>query len=154
MRKITFNFWVTYLKVISLFFAALGMMWLLIGSFDPLGIYDREFAKAFWGSETLPADAKTAFQFVLGPFGSTTAGYFILQYFIAKHAYANRQLWGYNAILTAFFTWFISDTLFSLYKGAYFNVMLANVPSLLAMLPIVFTKKFFKNQDLSKQRDK
>lgn len=144
MRKVNFNFWVSYLKVVSLFFAAMGIMWILVGSFDPFGLYDREFAKAFWQRENLPQDAKIAFQFILGPFGSTTTGYFILQFFIAKNAYASRQLWGYNAILVAFFVWFFTDTLFSMYKGAYFNIMFANIPSLLAMLPIVFTKKFFK----------
>ena len=142
--KITFNFWVAYLKGISIFFALMGLMWVVVGSFDPFGLYDTAFAKAFWGEENLPKDAQTAFQFILGPFGATTSGYFIMQYFIAKHAYAKRELWAYNAILTAFFVWFLTDTTFSLSKGAYFNILFANIPSLVAMLPIIFTREHLK----------
>ncbi len=138
-----FNFWVKYLKFVSLFFAALGVMWAVIGSFDPLGIYEKYFAQAFWGRDLLPTDAKRTFRFILGPFGATSAGYFILQFFIAKHAYANRNMWGYNAMITAFLVWFILDTSISLLHKVYFNIVMANVPSLLLMLPIFFTKKYF-----------
>jgi len=98
-----FSFWVSYLKFISLFFAAMGIIWAVVGSFDPFGIYDSYFAQTFWGTATLPKDAKIATRFILGPFGATSAGYFILQYFIAKHAFAKRELWAYNAIMVAFF---------------------------------------------------
>jgi len=118
-------------------------MWALIGSFDPFGIYDQAYATSFWNTEQLPPDAQIATQFLLGPLGATSASYFILQYFIAKHAYANKQLWGYQAILFAFFFWFILDTSVSFYHKAYFNILIANLPALLAMLPIVFTRKYF-----------
>lgn len=139
----SFEFWVNYLKAISLFFAFMGTLWAVIGSFDPFGIYDELFANTFWQTDELPKDAQIATRFLLGPFGATSAGYFILQYFIAKHAYAQRQLWAYYAILTAFFFWFILDSVMCLYYGGYFNILMANIPSLLAMLPIVFTRKYF-----------
>lgn len=142
-KKSNFNFWVKYLKFISIFFAALGFMWMLVGSLDPFGIWDKAFAKAFWAKETLPEDAQMALKFILGPFGATAAGFFTLQYFIAKHAYSKKELWAYNAILIGFFIWFFTDTLFCIVKGAYFNVLLANIPALLAMLPIIFTRKHF-----------
>jgi len=103
MTDKNFNFWVSYLKIISLFFAAMGVMWAVVGSFDPFGIYDSYFANAFWEVDTLPKDAKIATRFLLGPFGATSAGYFILQYFIAKYAFAKRELWAYQAIIFAFF---------------------------------------------------
>jgi hypothetical protein len=138
-----FRFWVRYLEGISLFFAALGVLWAVAGSFDPLGVYDHYFARTFWGSDALPPDARTAFRFILGPFGATSAGYFILQYCIARYAFARREKWAYGAILTAFFAWFVIDTGMCLWYGGYFNILMANVPSLLAMLPIVFTRKYF-----------
>ena len=36
----SFSTWIKYLKVISLFMAGLGVLWAVLGSFDPLGIYD------------------------------------------------------------------------------------------------------------------
>jgi hypothetical protein len=143
MNNKSFLFWTKYLQVVSLLFSAIGLMWLVVGSFDPFGIYDTAFARTFWHTDTLPSDVRTAFRFILGPFGATSAGYFILQYFIAKYAYALRLRWGYNAIMVAFFFWFFTDTAFSLWMGAYFNVLMANIPSLIAMLPIIFTRRYF-----------
>lgn len=122
----------------------MGAMWAILGSFDPFGIYDSLFAKSFFGTEKLPTDVKRATEFILGPFGATSSGYFILQFFIAKYAYAKKELWAYQAILSAFFFWFVLDTFMSWWHGAYFNIMMANIPSLMAMLPIVFTKKYFQ----------
>lgn len=139
-----FNFWVSYLKFVSLFFVAMGVMWAVVGSFDPFDIYDSYFAQAFWGTDTLPNDAKIATRFILGPFGATSAGYFILQYFIAKYAFAKRELWAYNAIMVAFFFWFLLDSAMCIYHKGYFNILIANVTSLIAMMPIVFTRKYFQ----------
>ena len=139
----TFRKWVIYLQSISIFFAAMGVMWAVTGSFDPFGIYDRLFALAFWGQENLPADARKAFRFILGPFGATSAGYFILQFYIAKHAYSRREIWAYKAIWAAFLCWFFLDTGMCLYYGGYFNILMANIPALLAILPIVLTRKYF-----------
>jgi hypothetical protein len=138
-----FYFWVSYLKVISLLFAFLGAFWAITGSFDPFGIYNRAFAQTFWNADTLPPDAQRTFSFILGPFGATSAGYFILQFFIAKHAYSYRQLWGYNAVVIAFLVWLILDTSMCLIHKGYFNIFFANIPSLIAMLPIFFTRQFF-----------
>lgn len=138
-----FHFWVNYLKGISLFFAFMGVVWAIVGSFDPFGIYDHYFAQTFWGTATLPEDARIATRFLLGPFGATSAGYFILQYFIAKHAFAKRELWAYNAIIFAFLFWFVLDTAMCLYYGGYFNILMANVTSLVGMLPVFFTRRYF-----------
>ncbi|HTF81827.1 MAG TPA: hypothetical protein VL947_08885 [Cytophagales bacterium] len=141
-----FKFWVGYLKVASLFFALMGAMWALLGSFDPIGVYDHAFAQAFWGTDQLPADAQKAFSFILGPFGATTAAYFVMQYYIAVHAYAQRQRWGYDAIVVPFVGWFVLDTTMSLIHKAYFNILIANIPCLLVMLPIFFTRRYFKEK--------
>lgn len=138
-----FLFWVKYLKVISVFFSVMGIMWAVIGSFDPFGLYDYYFAQCFWNANELPSDAKRATTFLLGPFGATSAGYFILQYFIAKHAYAKKELWAYHAIVFGFSFWFILDTTMCLYHGGYFNILIANVSSLAAMLPVFFTRRYF-----------
>lgn len=138
-----FEFWVKYLKFVSLFFVFLGLFWAYTGTFDPLGIYDYYFAKAFWGLEELPADVEKTKRFILGILGATSSGYFMIQYFVAKYAYANRELWAYNAIIAGFLIWFVNDCMMSTYHGAYFNLIMANFPAFLMMAPILFTKKYF-----------
>jgi len=142
-----FAFWVKYLKVVSIFLFLLGVFWSIAGSFDPFGLYDRMFANSFWNSDVLPPDVERTKSFLLGPFGATSAGYFLLQYFITKYAYAQRQLWSYYAIVYAFLFWFILDTSMSLVHGAYFNILLANITSLIMMAPIFFTRKYFFQKD-------
>ncbi len=139
----SFNFWLNYLRYTSLFFAFMGLMWAVLGSFDPFGIYDQMMSQAFFNTNELPTAAKRVFRFVLAPFGATAMGYFILQYYIATHAVAKREKWGLNAITIAFFAWFFLDTTLSIMHGAWFNVMMANIPSLIAMTPPLYY--FYKN---------
>ncbi len=140
----SFRFWVNYLRIVSIIFAAMGLMWAVLGSFDPFGLYDASMAEAFFGQDDLPADAKRVFSFSLAPFGMTALGYFILQYFIATYAFAKKERWAFVAITSAFSIWFIGDTVLSLQHGAAFNVLFANIPSLIAMLPIfIFTPQHF-----------
>ena len=142
-----FEFWVKYLKFVSLFFVFMGLYWAYAGTFDPFGIYDHYFAKAFWNLDELPADAERTKRFALGLLGATSAGYFTIQYFVARYAYAKRELWAYNGIVVGFLVWFMNDCIMTTYHGAYFNLLFANLPSLLMMLPIVFTRKFFIKKD-------
>jgi hypothetical protein len=139
------GFWVRYLEVISLVFAGLGAMWALLGSFDPFGLYEARMAEAFFQRPTLPPEAQRTFAFVLGPFGATSLGYFLLQFFLVRHAFAQRQPWAWRAVFVPFLAWFFLDTAVSLARGALFNVLLANVPSLLAMLPpMLLTRRDFR----------
>ena len=78
-----FEFWVKYFKFISLFFVGLSLFWAYSVTFDPFGIYDYFFAKSFWNLEQLPSDVARTKRFILGPLGTTSAGYFTLQYFIS-----------------------------------------------------------------------
>ncbi len=139
-----FEFWVKYLKGVSLFFAAMGVLWSVLGSPDPMGIYEKAMAQTFYNQDKLPEIVSRTSRFIFAPFGATAAGYFILQYFIAKNAFAKRELWGWQAIMFAFFFWFFLDTTMSATHGAWFNILFANVTSLILMLPILFTRKYFK----------
>ena len=139
-----FDFWVKYLKIVSLFFVGMGVMWAVLGAADPFGIYETAMAQTFYNQDELPEDVSRTFRFILAPFGMTMAGYFLLQYFIVKNAFAKRELWGWQAIMIAFFSWFIVDTIMSAIHGAWFNIIMANIPSLIAMSPIVFMRKYFK----------
>lgn len=137
-----FDRWIAYFKFVSLFFAALSLVWIVIGSFDPFGLYDKAFARSLWYTDTLPPDAQIAFRFLLGPLGATNSGFFMLQYFVVKHALAQRQRWSYRAIITAFLSWFLLDTGSCLYLEAYFNILLVNLPALLTMVPMVWMRKY------------
>lgn len=105
-----FQLWRRCLLILSALFALQAVSWALIGSFDPFGWYMSHMARAIWGAERLPTDARRAFAFALVPFGASTAAYFLLIFLIAKHAFPWRDLWAYQAVVTATLAWFILDT--------------------------------------------
>ena len=143
-----FEFWRKYLMIASIVFALQGVSWAVIGSFDPFGIYDGIWAQQMFGADELPADAARARSFLLGPFGATDAGYFILVFFLARYGWAERKRWAHTAVSAAVACWFVLDTTVCLIHGVYFNVLVVNLPAI-AMLapPLVFTYKEFRAAD-------
>lgn len=130
-----FRFWTSYLRALSLSFAAASAYWAVAGAFDPFGVYETRMARAFFGTPVLPAEAERVFSFVLAPFGATSLGYFVLQLFLVHVAFPRREPWAWWAVASAFAIWFVLDTALSLAHGARFNVALANLPALVAMAP-------------------
>lgn len=141
--RLTFEQWILYFKGVSVFLLLLGVFWAISGSFDPLGIWDGQFAKAFYNQELLSNGVARAKAFILVPLGATNAAYFMLQYFIVDNALRRKEKWAYNAILIGFVFWFVLDSAMSFYHGAAFNVLLANLPCLVLMSPLFFLRKGF-----------
>jgi hypothetical protein len=144
MTDSKFRYLVRYTQVVSIVFALLGLIWAVTGYTDPFGIYESLMAESLWGTETFTDEAKDTFQFLLVPLGSTCAGYFTMQFFIATYAFGNREKWGYKAIIIPFFVWFFIDTSLCLLHGALFNIYFANITSLATMVPVILSYKYFR----------
>lgn len=119
------------LLVLSALFAVQGLVWAVLGSFDPFGLYDRWLAQALFGSTALPDAAKPVWRFGVALLGATTTGFFALFHFIVRYALAERAAWAYRALWTALWAWFLPDSAASLWVGAKFNVMAVNLPCLI-----------------------
>ena len=137
------TFWTKYFKVISVFMIVIGIFWAIAGVFDPLGIYEKYFAMHFWNTDVPPADAKTTFSFLMIPFGATLAGYFVMQYLLVHHGFPQRLKWVWNTLVIGILTWVCLDTALCLIHKAYFNILLANISTMLLMSPLFFIKKYF-----------
>lgn len=48
------------LMVLSLAFAALGLLWVVLGTLDPFGVYDAQLASALLGVPSLPDAAQNS----------------------------------------------------------------------------------------------
>lgn len=105
-----YEFWRKWLVVASIAFAVQSTGWAILGTFDPFGFYGRFAARGLFGTEELPAAAQTLGAFILGPFGATTAGFFILVWFLGRNAIARRERWAVHAVVTAVAFWFVLDT--------------------------------------------
>ena len=139
-----FAFWRAYLLVASALFGLQGISWVLFGSFDPFGLYTGLMAQAFWGSTALTAEAQTTWGFAVGPLGATTAGYFLLIHMLVRYAFPRGEWWSYMAVVGAVLVWFGLDTAASLLHGAWFNVLLVNIPCLVLLgVPLFALRRAF-----------
>lgn len=127
------RFWTNWLQIASVFFGLKAVFWVFIGNFDPFGLYTGLLARAFWETDALPPDAARTFAFMVVPLGATTAGYFILVFFIVRYVFPRRERWAWTAVTAALLTWFLLDSIFSWRHGAFFNIVLVNITCLLVM---------------------
>lgn len=133
MKDQSYNFWVHWIIAASSIFVLQGISWIAIGSFDPFGYYDRMMSIALLESSQLSPESKKVFQFSLVMLGATTAGYFVMFGFVAKHGLLKRQRWAHWTLSAGLGTWFVLDSVASIAAGASFNVWLVNVPCLLVL---------------------
>ena len=139
-RKPGLSFWAGWLVIASLGFALQAFSWTVLGSFDPLGVYDGWLAEVLYGTETLPPDARPALAFGVRLLGATTCGYFVLFAGIAGFALRRGARWAHASLTAALLTWFLLDSAMSLLSGVVFNVWLVNLPCFVALaLPLAAT---------------
>ncbi len=138
MNKRMYRFWVYWLVTASVIFAIQGVSWMLMGSFDPFGIYDRFLANAILDGDTFTQESKKLFHFALVMLGATNTGFFVLFGLIANRCQSHRDRWPILILSAGLASWFILDCLGSIVLGAVFNVLLVNVPCVLVLgIPLV-----------------
>lgn len=109
------------------FFGLQSFLWVVMGSFDPFGIWDQLAAEAFFGGRTPEAVARFR-HFILGPLGATNSAYFFVLALIVRFPFQKRERWSFFAVGGSIWLWFIVDSLASVVQGALFNVALVNLP--------------------------
>lgn len=139
-----FAFWRNWLLIASGLFTIQSITWLFFGSFDPFGLYTGLMAQSFWDTSTLTPEAQKTFAFAVVPLGATTAGYFLMVHFLVRYGFPRRERWAYRAVVAALLLWFVLDTSFSLWHGAWFNVLIVNLPCVVIMgIPLLGLRRAF-----------
>mgnify|MGYP006277735585 CR=1 FL=1 len=144
-----FDFWRGWLLVMSTVFAVQAFGWILFGSFDPFGLYSTLMAREFWDTGALTPEADETLAFAVVPLGATTAGYFVLVHYLVRFGFARRERWSFHAVVAALAVWFVLDSAFSLWHGAWFNVILVNVPCIVLLgVPLLRLRRYFEPEGL------
>jgi hypothetical protein len=126
-----------YFELLCLLLAAQGLGWALVGSFDPFGVWDGLAAASLYGAARLPPEALPLARLLLVLLGATDAGFFVLLYFLVRHGVAAGLSWAHRAAVYGVATWCLVDTIGSACLGAWFNVVLVNLPaSILLAVPL------------------
>lgn len=143
-----------FLSIVSLLFAVQAVSWVVMGSFDPFGIYDSLLSNALFGERSFTPGEKKVFAYGVGLLGATTAGFFVLFHFIARHAYARGEAWSHRALTLGLLTWFFIDSAFSLWMNASFNVFIVNLACLLIIgVPLLMSRRLFRETGHRDARD-
>lgn len=145
--KLSFNFWVNWLKTISVIFAIFGVLLAVLNQthfFDV--VFNNQINPLFFGEAVQGIGIIRFQQWVYGIIGATCILVGILLYFISAYAYAKKERWARRAILTGAICWFIVDEFISLYFSVYFNAIFNLFLLVAFLLPIIFTRKDLKKE--------
>ena len=142
-----FRFWYRWLLAVSILNLIIGVIIALLPGSFLFEAHTAALSEAFFGG-VLPEQAEQMRRFFFGIIGGTIAGYFLLQTLIVLFPFRNGERWAWHAVFWAILLWFVIDSTLSILHGAFFNVWMINIPALLlTLIPLVFTRKFFKPAD-------
>ncbi|MEW5828497.1 MAG: hypothetical protein AB1846_06360 [Chloroflexota bacterium] len=139
-----FSFWQRWLFTFSLIVVAFGMGMALLNRTSLFAFFDSQVNPAFWGANPLPAGANEFIGWVYGVLGATMAGWGAVLAFIARVPFRSRERWAWNAVALGLSLWYLTDTAISLYFGVVFNAAFNTLVFILAVLPLIFTRREFQ----------
>jgi hypothetical protein len=138
-----FSFWQTWLWVLSVVIAMLGVALALWGGTPLFDWMNNLINPIFWGTQLPGVEASAFRQWMYAVLGAVMAGWGIFLAFIARYPFARRERWAWDCTIIGLLVWFLIDTSASLYFKVYFNVIGNTGLLVLALLPLIFTRKQF-----------
>lgn len=140
----TFSFWQRWLFVFSLVVTIFGLGMATLNRTSLFAIFDSQVNPVFWKANPLPPGVDQFQGWIYGVLGATMAGWGVFLAFIAHYPFQNRERWAWNTLLLGLSLWYVTDTSISLYFGVVFNAVFNTVIFILAMLPLLFTRREFQ----------
>ena len=138
-----FSFWQRWLFVVGILIAVFGILMAFLGGTSLFDVFNRQIDPVFWSASALEEGARGFQGWIYGVWGATIAGWGIFVAFIAHYPFRNRERWAWNCLVAGILVWFVLDTSLSIFHKVYFNAAFNTALLLLAMLPIILTRKYF-----------
>jgi hypothetical protein len=139
----SFSFWQKWLLGVGIVITVFGTVMALVSGTPLFDLFNRQIDPAFWGTNAVGNATKQFQQWIYGVWGATIAGWGISVIYIARYPFQNKERWSWNCLVFGLLIWFVLDTWLSAFHKVYFNVAFNTALLILAMLPIVFTRKDF-----------
>jgi len=136
-----FNFWQKWLIVVSVLCIIFGIILFLPALMDLEFSYINE---AFWESGVVPHEAKPFYNFIFGMYSAIEISWALFIFFMVYYPLKRKEKWAWNSILICISVWFVIDTIFSTNFGLYTNSINNFILYLLFLIPLIFTRKYFK----------
>ncbi len=143
----TFSFWQRWLFSVGLVMSIFGTLMALLSGTPLFEVFNRQIDPAFWNTSVVEANARGFQHWIYGVWGATIAGWGIFLTFMAHYPFRKKEQWAWNCLVAGLLVWYVLDTLLSIYHQVYFNAIFNTVLLILAMLPVVATRKHFTTSD-------
>ncbi len=143
MIKPNFSFWQRWLLVVGWLITLFGIAMALVSGTSLFDLFNRQIDPAFWGTNAVGEIARQFQQWIYGVWGATIAGWGIFITYIARYPFHRKERWAWKCLVFGLIVWFVLDTSLSFIYKVYFNVVFNMGLFVLAMLPVVFTRKDF-----------
>ncbi|MCX4246280.1 hypothetical protein [Paraliomyxa miuraensis] len=135
------------LRWVCLGFAGFGVVVAVSSHTWLFGFYQRAIADA-WFHGTLEEHAWIWLRFSYALIGATFLAHFLMLALALRHAAGQR--WVLHAVMSSMLGWFLVDATLSAAHGAWFNVWMIDVPSLLAVaLPWLLARRALPSSEAS-----
>lgn len=140
----SFGFWQKWLFGFGLYLTVFGLVMAFFSQSRLMDfVFNSQIDPTFWDSVEPSAPTLEFQAFIYGVLGATIAGWGIFIAFIAHYPFKEKEPWAWNCIATGLIVWFLVDTFVSIRFGVGFNVVVNTIFLLLALLPLIFTRKHF-----------
>jgi hypothetical protein len=136
-----FNFWQKWLVIVGALYGLMGCYLAVAPTF-----FHVEFAyinRTFWESAVVPVEAKAFYNWIFGIYSAMAIAWALFIVLIAGHPFKKKEKWAWNCLASCISVWFLIDTFFSVYAGAYTNAINNCFFLALLLLPLFFTRKAF-----------
>ena len=139
----SFDFWQKWLFVVGVIITVFGVFMALFKGTRLFFIFDSQINPVFWPSGAMSPEAGLFQRWAYGVWGSTIAGWGVFVAYIAAYPFKNKEKWAWTCLVVGLLLWFLLDTGISLSHKVYFNAIFNVAVLILAMLPVICTKKDF-----------
>ncbi len=138
-----FLFWQRWLLILGVIIVVFGVALAFLYLTPLFDIFRTQIDPVFWSAGELTGGTSLFQQWVYGVLGATMAGWGVSIAFIAAIPFKRKEKWAWNCLAIAVSSWFVIDTFLSWRFDATFNVAFNVLIYLAAMVPLVFSRKYF-----------
>ena len=140
--------WQRWLFIFSLIVIVSGLGMALLNRTPLFTVFDSQVNPVSWRTDSLPAGVNEFQGWIYGVLSVTLAGWGLFLALIARYSFRNRERWDWNALLLGLSLWYVTDTIISLFFSVVFNAVFNTSIFILALLPLLFTRREFQKSQL------
>jgi hypothetical protein len=140
------KFWYVWLKVTMLIVIVTGILLVLIGSFIPIEILDRNIDNVFFKGVHPEEQVNMLRNWLFSVSGAIMAAWGSSMWYLVSHTFRQHEKWAWDCIFYPVVIWYLLDTSVSFYYGVFFNVIINSILLLQIMAPLLFLRNQFYNK--------